>query len=448
MAQAGPIPLTCAAPESEPSLLRQILLLAFPVMGENALHLLVSLTDTAMANYLPKDAPDATAAVGTISYFLWLIGLTTSAFGTGATALIARAKGARHRSLANSVCGQSISGVLVLGVVVAAVIFALAWPLVHVSGLHAGRAPEFAHRYLQMLAFAVPFSTVMFVANACLRGAGDTLTPALSMLVVDGINLFLTCTLTRGTLGMPRLGFDGIAIGTTTAYIVGGLLQFSVLLIGRGGVRLHLHRMRLHWLTLKRILRIGVPSGVEVMLMWVAQFIVLKVVNGLQRNSNIVPSAHTDAVRIEGLSYMLGFAVATAAATLVGQNLGARNPRRASRAAYLSFALGGGIMTVFGLLFIFFGGAMSRLLSPDRQVAELTRQCLFVTGFIQSAFAASIIFSGALRGAGDTMAVAVLNLASIIFVRLLGVVAVAPGGTGDCWRCGWCCASSFSAGAR
>ena len=404
-------------------LLRQLLWLAAPVLIEHVLHIVVGLTDTYMANHLKTDAADATAAVGTVSYFLWFLALIVSAIGTGATALIARAKGARHRSLANSVCGQAITCAILLGLITAVVIYLAAPWLVKITGLQ-GKAQGFALSYLRMLCLAIPFSTLMFTSNSCLRGAGDTVTPALAMTTMDIVNVFFTYGLTTGSFGMPEMGFEGIAAGTVIAYICGGLLQLAGLLAGRGGIRLHLHRMRPHAHTLRRLLKIGIPSGVEGLLVWVAQFSVIMIINGMDA-TNRVPTAHNNAVRIESLSYMTGFAVATAAATMVGQNLGAKRPRRAMRAAYVCYAVGGGIMTLLGIVFVLFGGYLARWMSPDPEIARMTAQCLFITGFIQAAFAASITFSGALRGAGDTMAVMMINLGSTIFVRLLGVLIVA-----------------------
>jgi len=353
----GSPPLTELGKVDDALLLRQLIWLSLPVLAENVLHLFVGLTDTYLANHLPDMPnlrPAAASAVGTISYLLWFIGLILGAIATGSTALIARAVGAKHRSLANSVCGQSVVLAILLGVVLAILLYLGADQLVLATRLQ-GPAKHFARSYARMLSIALPFNTLMLVANACLRGAGDTLSPALSMIAVDVINMFFSASLTYGWFGMPRLGFNGIALGTVIAYIAGGVIQFVVLQIGRGGIRLHMHRMRPHWHTIKRILKIGVPSGMEWVLTWVANFAMIIVLNQIDP-TNAMPAAHHNAVRLEAMSYLGGFAIATAAATMVGQSLGMRNPRRATRSAYLGYALGGGWMTFFGLLFILLGG--------------------------------------------------------------------------------------------
>lgn len=415
-------------------LLRVMLWLALPVLAEHVLHIGVGITDTYIANHLIRTAglsgqeldaaraanAAATAAVGTIGYVTWFIGLITGALGTGATALIARAVGARHRSLANGVCGQSITASIVAGAVLGAGMFVFADPLVRLAQLQA-EAHDYAVAYLRLLSLAMPMTTLMFTAAACLRGAGDTVTPAIAMIVVDVFNIFFSFALTFGLWGFPKLGFHGIAAGTVIGYVGGGGLLFAALVLGRGGIRLYLHRMRPHWLTLKRVLRIGIPSGLEGLLQWLANFGALVVINSL---NNVTAAAHINAIRIESFSYMSGFAFATAASTMVGQSLGMGAPRRAVRSAYLAFLAGGGLMTCVGLVFIFFGHWASDLMSNDPQVVRLTATCLFITGFIQCPFAAGMIFGGALRGAGDTLGVMLLNLASLLGIRLVGVVIV------------------------
>src|SRR5579862_7370925 len=119
-----------AAPQGAAALLRELLWLAVPILAENVLHMFVGLNDVYLASHLGgRDAAAATAAVGSITYVLWLIGLVAGAIGTGSTAIIARAVGARHRRLANGVCGQSIAAAVLAGAAMTAVMLLAAVPL-------------------------------------------------------------------------------------------------------------------------------------------------------------------------------------------------------------------------------------------------------------------------------------------------------------------------------
>ena len=439
MTQAAPAPTLSqerprAAQPAPPRLFRQLLLLAMPILAEQALHSVVGLTDVYLAGHLREDAVAATAAIGSIAYILWLLGLIAGAIGTGSTALVARATGARHRSLANSVCGQTVTAAVLTGVALAACTLLFARSIAHITGL-SGEAYGFALFYVRALAFSLPFSIFLFAANACLRGAGDTVTPAVSIMVVDAVNMILSASLSRGWFGLPEMGFRGIAVGTVTAYVVGGLLTFTVLLRGRGGLKLHLHRLRPHWHTLRRILKIGLPSGLEGVLIWSANFIIVAVINQSDP-TNVAGSAHIITIRLEAMSFLIGYAFAMAAATLVGQSLGMNDPARAKRGAYLAFAAGGGTMAVMGLLFIAIPRALAGLLAEDPAIVDLTARCLFIAGFGQIGFAASMIFSSALRGAGDTVTVMAINLACILGLRLTGALVVAwwlKGGLAAIW---------------
>jgi putative MATE family efflux protein len=402
--------------------LRQLIMLATPVLAEHVLHIAVGWNDTYLANHLPTHQAEAGAAVGTIQYIFWFFGLFASAIGVGSTALIARATGARMRRTVNSICGQSILFALIFGTILGALLLIFSSPIANVTRLQ-GLAHNYALQYLRVLSPSLPFLIVMFVANACLIGSGDTLTPATSMIVVDLVNITFSWGLTRGLWGLPKLGFSGIAIGTVIAYIVGGLLQFFVLYSGRGKIKLHAHRLRPHWVNMKRILRIGLPSGIGDALNFLVNFVLIMVINQTDSTSNS-SAAHNIAIRVESISYMSGFAIAVAATTMVGQALGEKNPQKAERTAYFAYAVGGSFMALMGIAFIFFGRYPAMLLADEPVVRHLATHCLFITGFCQAGFAAAIIFGGALRGAGDTISVMFLQLASILTIRLGGVLIV------------------------
>ena len=270
---------------------------------------------------------------------------------------------------------------------------------------------------------SLPFTMVMFIAGSCLRGGGDTVTPAIVMVIVDLINMVCSFALCRGWFGLPVMGFNGIAVGTIIAYVAGGLIQVVVLLRGTV-VRLHLHRLRPHWVTIKRLFRIGVPAMVESLLAWLANFGVIAIINRMDP-TNVMSSAHMNTIRIEGISFLSGMAFATAAATMVGTNLGRRDPARAARSAYLAFFAGGAFMGLCGLAMITLGRYPAQWISPQNAaIIGLTTRCLMITGFIQVSFAAALVFGGALRGAGDTFAAMTISLTTVLGLRFTGVIIV------------------------
>lgn len=414
--------------DSPRRLVRQLLILALPVFAEHSLHILVGMNDGYLANHLHHydaataatrfDENAAGAAVGTMSYFLWFVGLLVSGVATGSTAIISRAIGAKHRRLANSVCGQSILLAGGFGVVSGICMYFAADFMARISGL-APEAHHYAFLYLRILSISLPLSMIMFVANACLRGAGDTLSPAITMCTVDIINMAFSFGLTYGWCGLPKMGFVGIAWGTTIAYLSGGIIQLCVLGSGRGGIRLFRHRLLPNLPNMRRILRIGLPGGAADILQWIANYVVVFSINTM---GAIQGNAHNLAVRVESMSFMMGFAISVAVTTMVGQSLGMGQPRRAFRSALVAYAVGGGFMVFCGLMFIFFGKYPAAVLASDEETIKLIAGCLRVTGCTQIGFAAAVVFGGALRGAGDTVAVMVLTFITLFGIRVCGTI--------------------------
>src|SRR5207237_7841323 len=134
----------------------------------------------------------------------------------------------------------------------------------------------------------------------------------------------------------------------------------------------------------------GVPTAAEQVINWSANFALLYIVN-TTHPINVAAAAHGNAIRIESISYMTGFAVAVAVATMVGQSLGMGQPDRAKRCAYLAYLVGGGFMTLVGVMFIFFSRYPAAWMANDPAIRDLTARCLHITGFCQAGFAAAII---------------------------------------------------------
>ena len=395
------------------SLAMQVFSLSLWPFLEHLLNSLVGFTDVALAGRLSVAATEALAATG---YITWLIGMLQMAVGVGAMALIARAIGGRHKRLANAALGQSIALALTWGIGLAVMIYLSAGPIARFFQLKS-EAITLCVLYIQIIAFAVPLSSVLFVGAACQRGAGDTKTPFIAMTMVNIINVAASIALVFGPEPLGGHGVVGIAWGTFIGWCIGAFIILGNLIKPGGVLRLHLHRLKPHGHTLWRIIRVGAPSLLESAGLWIGNAIVARIVGGLATQGAL--GAHIIAIRIEAFSFLSAFAVGTAAATLTGQYLGLGRPDQARQAVKLCWILGAGIMTITGLLFMIIPQTLTRLLAPNEpQLYELAATVLRIAGPAQLFFGTYLVLSQALRGAGDTTVAMIITYVSTYLVRL------------------------------
>ena len=166
---------------------------------------------------------------------------------------------------------------------------------------------------------------------------------------------------------------------------------------------------------MKKAVRIAVPVGCEHALMSGAMVVSTRIVAPL---GTIAIAANSFAVTAESLCYMPGYGIADAAATLVGQSLGAGRRELVRRFSHLTVYLGMAVMAVTGAVMFLAAPFMLALLTPDPEIQQLGVHVLRIEAFAEPLFAASIVVSGALRGAGDTLIPSIMNFVSIWFVRL------------------------------
>lgn len=409
-----------------------ILVLAWPVLVESFLNALVGMVDTIVAARISEAATDA---IGVASYFQWFMGMLTIALGVGATALISRAIGKGRTAFAGVVFGQVVTISLVVGTFTGIGLFALAPTIAGFLRLDpTGEAFRHTVDYLRVIAFAVPAVTILFGGIACSRGVGESLKPMLIMAIVNAINVVVTVLLAGVEIGytppgaeaplftIPAfleeggMGVRGIALGTCIAWWVGALLVVALMARGVHGVRLRLGRLRPHRSTICRLVRVGIPNFFETAGMWLGNFIVFTFL-ALAGAEGLFGS-HVVAIRVEAFSFMPGFAMATAAATLTGQYLGAKRPDLARRAIRRCAFIASIIMGSLGVVYITMPDAIVAVFSGQEIHQRLVPGLLITCGIIQIPFAIAITVRGALRGAGDTKVVMLITWFAVWGVRL------------------------------
>jgi len=405
---------------------KQVISLAWPVLVQQFLILCVELYDRYLAgqNVIadPAHHVAAQAAQTNAGYLAWFISSYTILVSVGSTALVARFVGARDAKLASRALHQSILLALILGLGGGAIGLVLLPSVIHFLGLR-GDAANFAVVYLQPRLALLMFQVLETAGIACLAGAGDTkIAPVVSGLVVV-VNMPLAWSLLHGLGPIPALGFRGIGFGTAFSHVIGSAVVLTALARGRYGLRLHWRELVPDRHMMYRLLRVSVPAAVDSLSVIAGQFWFLSLVNqigsGPVREFNI--AAHGHAIIWEALGYLSGNAFGTAAMTLVGQNLGARRPRDAAKSGWTALLIGGGFMCLMGVLFFSLAEPMFRLFSPhdhQRPVIEIGVPVLRLVAFAMPALACTIIFTYALRGAGDTRRPILFTWTGFLLVRI------------------------------
>jgi putative MATE family efflux protein len=393
------------------SLTRQVLRLAWPSVLEQSLITLVGLVDAYIVGHLGREAM---AGVGLGGQVLNFVSALFSAVGVGGAALIARSMGAQDPAEANCLARQALVLALALGAALSLIGGLLAEPILRMFGA----TPEVARAgvlWLQTVAFSFTGLGVLLVGAAVLRGAGDTRTSLLVMIGVNMVNVIVAWTFTHGLFGLPNLGVRGSGLGAMSGHWVGGAIVFVALWRGRGALRLEWQWPALDLTRLRRILNIGLPAGAEQVLLQFAQLSLAVLITDL---GTAAYAAHQIGIRVAALAFLPGWGFSVAATTLVGQALGAQRPDLARRATYIAYAFALGIMVSMGLLLFFAAEPILWLFTSDPEVARAGLIVARTDGLLQAIIATSFVFSGALRGAGDTRSTMAITVTSIWFVRL------------------------------
>lgn len=415
------------------SVRRQVFVLAIWPLLEQVLGFCVGFVDTAIAGRL---SIEATEAIAVAAYTGWLLALLFGSIGVGAAALVSRAIGAKHRRLANAALGQSLILAFLLALVIAGLLYVLAFQVGALMNL-TGTSRQMAGMYLRVLAIASVPHGLLYVSAACLRAAGDTRTPFRILAIVNVVNVGTSWLFVFGPEPIGGRGVVGIAAGTAVAWSIGAVLVIRALLSGNSPIRLHWLRLRPNRKTLKRIYRISLPQFADSLIMWTGNFLVASLVGYIGRTmQDGALGAHVIVIRIEAISYLPGWALAVAAATLTGQYLGLGDPRRARQATVYCWILAMLTMGCMGVLFIAIPEFLVRLITDEPYLLELTPPLLRICGPVQIFLGTAMVFDQAMRGAGDTRMATILVATSTMFVRLPAAYVgglVLGGGVAGVW---------------
>jgi putative MATE family efflux protein len=396
--------------------------LSVPAILAQITSIMMQYIDTAMVGNL---GAEASASIGLVSTTTWLMGGLCSGLSSGFSVQTANLIGAGDEKGARNVLKHGLITALLFSCVLMAICLGISGKLP--IWLGAGNdISQNATYYFMIYSLSLPFLQLNSIAGAMLQCSGNMKTPAIldaSMCVLDVIFNFIF---------IHYLGVVGAAIGTALAEIVIALLMLYAVCIKSPVLMIkRKEKCRFDINIIKKMIKIGVPMGFEHVAICGAMIASTKIIAPL---GTIAIAANSIAVTAESICYMPGYGIASAATTLVGQSIGAGKDRLAKSFANLSTLLGCGIMSVMAIIMFFICPGIFNMLTPAPEVRLLAAKVLRIELFAEPLFGVSIVASGALRGAGDTLIPSILNLLSIWGVRItLSVLLVGRLGLEGVW---------------
>src|SRR6266496_4214881 len=381
---------------------RAILLLAIPMILEMVLESLFAVVDVFWVGRL---GADAIATVGLTESLLSLVFAIGLGLSLSTTAMVARRIGEKDPA------GAAVAGVqaIVLGLAVSAIVglpcLFYAPRLLRLMGA----SPEIiavGSGYARIALGGSGAIMLLFLNNAIFRGAGDAAIAMRLLWVSNIINLVLDPCLIFGWGPFPKMGVTGAALATFIGRSIGVIYQFYRLLKGTERIHILSRQLRLRFDVLWRLVRVSLTGILQFAIAHTSWI-------GLVRIISIFGSAalagYTIAIRIVIFIILPSWGLSNAAATLVGQNLGANKPERAETAVwrtglYNMFFLGG-----VGVLFVLFAEPAVRLFTNDPAVVPLAASCLRIVSCGNIGYAYGMVMLQAFNGAGDTIAPTIVN---------------------------------------
>lgn len=386
--------------------LAQVWRLSVPAILTQITSIVMQYIDSAMVGRL---GPGASAAIGLVASSTWLMNGFVYGISAGFSVQVAHHIGAGRDADARRVIRHG----LIVGLIASALLLcagaALSAPLPRWLGGEAEILAD-ASAYFLVFALAIPFGQMNALASSCLQCSGNMVTPSVLNAAMCGLDVVFNALL------IPRFGVLGAGIGTGLAMAVVSMAMLWCCCVRSPTLRLTRREpCPLDTGILRRALKIGTPVAGQEIAMCGAMVASTRIIASL---GTAAIAANSFAVTAESLCYMPGYGISSAATTLVGQSVGAGDQHQARRFAGISTVFGAVVMTLAGAAMWLACPLVFQLLTPSLEVRALAAEVLRIELLAEPLYAVSIVASGALRGAEDTLVPSVLNLLSIWVVRI------------------------------
>lgn len=400
-------------------MLPTIFALAWPTMLEQLLQTAVQYIDTAMVGSL---GTQATAAVGATSTVNWLVSSTISALAIGFLSFVSQASGAGDSEKVTRAASQAVLTVLISGLFFTGLTLGLSsyvpvWMQVDPA------IQKLTARYFFILYTPMLFRTATIIFGTLLRAVGDSKTPMRVGLLVNIVNVILNflmiypsrelCGITLWGAGM---GVIGAALASAISFVVGGVCITNALwkhpVISPRG-----QSLMPDFAILRPCLQVAIPNALQRFGTSFGYVAFAAMINSI---GEAATAAHTIANTVESAFYIPGYGMMTAAATLAGNALGAKDNKRAGNLARMIIFVEVLLMTISGGLLFAFAPQMMRLFSQDPEVIQLGATVLRMVAVSEPFYGVAIIIEGMMQGMGNTVLPFVFSISGMWGIRIVG----------------------------
>jgi len=392
-------------------IISNLLSLSWPMLVSRGLVALRPVVDMMVVGRLGA-APIAGIGIGTLAVMVaesLTMGLTV-----GLRAMIARLVGAGDKEAANHAAQQGYVVSIILATVLAATGASLAEEILLLLGVEPEVATQGAP-YIRIAFVAAVFMTLRNTNDAILEASGDTVTPMKIIAVYTTLHAILCPFLVYGWWLFPQLGISGAALSGVVTQSIAASIGLWILLSGQSRLQLTFRNFNFDFDMVWRIVKVGAPASITSMERSFAQLIVMWFVVPF---GTIAVAAHSVHARIDMIIYLPITAWAMGAGILVGQNLGAGQPDRAQKTAWLGVAISSALMLLISTVIWFWAEGIVRIFTPQTKVIDIAATFLRIEIVALVTAGLIIVLSQCLNGVGDTMPVMLVNLVTVWGVQV------------------------------
>ena len=386
-------------------------LLAIPMMIELSMEAIFAVVDITFVSIL---GTDAVAAVGITEALITVVYAICMGLGVTITAMVSRRIGANKPKEAAEVTGQIIWIAGLISIIIGLIGYSFAADLLKLLGA-SNNVISIGTNYTAILFGGSASIMYLFLLNAAFRGAGDASIAFKALALSNATNIILDPCLIFGLGPFPELGVTGAAIATTIGRSIGVFYLAYTIFNANNRLRLATGDLVIKIQSIKKILRTSI-YGISQFLISTSSWLILIKIIALFGTAPV--AAYTIAMRLMEFVWLPVWGLGNAAATLVGQNMGANQPQRAIRSVQLTMRYGLIFMIFIGVFQFIFAGQIISLLSDDTEVIMYGINCLRIIAIGYPALAIGMIIVQSLNGAGDIKSPAIINFLSYWVLQL------------------------------